>query len=85
MTGCGLRPPLTKNRERLLRGDIAAHFFAALLDQARDYELLSDEPFTVDGTLLEAVASLKSFKPKDEINEPRRADVIVMNFCRWMK
>jgi len=55
------------------------------LDQARDYELLSDEPFTVDGTLLEAVASLKSFKPKDEINEPRRADVIVMNFCRWMK
>jgi transposase len=60
----------TKNRERLLRGDIAARFFAAVLDQARDYELLSDEHFTVDGTLLEAAASLKSFKAKDETNEP---------------
>ena len=46
MTGCELRPPL--------RGDIAARFFAAVFDQARDYELLSDEHFTVDGTLLEA-------------------------------
>ena len=50
--------------------DKRSHFFAAVLDQARDYELLSDEHFTVDGTLLEAAASLKSFKPKDETNEP---------------
>jgi transposase len=60
----------TKNRERLLRGDIAARFFAAVLDQARNYELLSDEHFTVDGTLLEAAASLKSFKTRDEKKEP---------------
>src|SRR5256885_5956265 len=44
----------TKNRERLLRGDIAEQFFAGVLDQARGHELLSDEHFTVDGTLLEA-------------------------------
>jgi transposase len=60
----------TKNRERLLRGDIAEAFFAAVLDQARGYELLSDEHFTVDGTLLEAAASLKSFKTKDQQDEP---------------
>src|SRR5216110_3794881 len=56
----------TKNRERLLRGDIAEQFFAGVLDQARGHELLSDEHFTVDGTLLEAAPSLKSFKSKDE-------------------
>lgn len=60
----------TKNRERLLRGDIAEKFFAGVLDQARGYELLSDEHFTVDGTLLEAAASLKSFKAKDKQDEP---------------
>ena len=60
----------TKNRERLLRGDIAEQFFAGVLDQARGHELLSDEHFTVDGTLLEAAASLKSFKSKDEQDEP---------------
>src|SRR5467141_4129823 len=60
----------TKNRERLLRGDIAEEFFAGVLDQARGYELLSDEHFTVDGTLLEAAASLKSFKTKDQQDEP---------------
>ena len=60
----------TKNRDRLLRGDIAAEFFAAVLDQARGYELLSDEHFTVDGTLLEAAASLKSFKLKEQQDEP---------------
>src|SRR5688572_20460692 len=60
----------TKNRARLLRGDIAEQFFAGVLDQAREHELLSDEHFTVDGTLLEAAASLKSFKSKDETNEP---------------
>jgi len=60
----------TKNRERLLRGDIAEQFFAGVLEQARGHELLSDEHFTVDGTLLEAAASLKSFKAKDETDEP---------------
>jgi transposase len=55
----------TKNRERLLDGDIAEAFFQAVLQQARERNLLSDEHFTVDGTLLEAWASLKSFQPKD--------------------
>ena len=60
----------TKNRERLLNGEIAELFFAGVLDQARGNELLSDEHFTVDGTLLEAAASLKSFKSKDNRGEP---------------
>src|SRR6188768_1569880 len=55
----------TKNRERLLAGDIAEAFFARVLAQARERGLLSDEHFTVDGTLIEAWASLKSFKRKD--------------------
>ncbi len=54
-----------KNRERLLDGDIAEAFFQAVLKQARHRNLLSDEHFTVDGTLLEAWASLKSFQRKD--------------------
>ena len=54
----------TKNRERLLEGDIAQGFFTAVLAQARQAGLLSDEHFTVDGTLIEAWASVKSFKPK---------------------
>src|SRR6187401_1158574 len=56
----------SKNRDRLLEGDIAAAFFDAVVDQARQGGLLSDEHFTVDGTLLEAWASLKSFRPKDD-------------------
>ena len=55
----------TKNRERLVDGDIAEAFFRAELKQARQRNLLSDEHFTVDGTLLEAGASLKSFQRKD--------------------
>src|SRR5713226_4272737 len=55
----------TKNRERLLDGDIAEAFFQAVLQQARERDLLSDDHFTVDGTLLEAWASLKSFQRKD--------------------
>lgn len=54
----------TKNRERLLSGDIAAAFFAAVQAHARDAGLLSDEHFTVDGTLLQAWASQKSFQPR---------------------
>ncbi len=53
----------TKNRERLLRGDIARAFFERVLAQAQARQLLSTEPFTVDGTLIEAWASLTSFKP----------------------
>src|SRR6202051_1771304 len=58
----------TKNRERLLDGDIAEAFFQAVLQQARERNLLSDEHFTVDGTLLEACASVKSYQRKDARN-----------------
>jgi transposase len=56
----------TKNRDRLLAGDVAHAFFAAVVGAARRRGLLSDEHFTVDGTLLEAWASQKSFRPKDD-------------------
>lgn len=59
----------TKNRERLLAGDIADAFFAAVLKQARQRDLLSDEHFTVGGTLLEAWAGQKSFRRRD-VNQP---------------
>jgi transposase len=55
----------TKNRDRLLEGDIARAFFERVLEHARNEKLLSDEHFTVDGTLVEAWAGHKSFKPKD--------------------
>jgi transposase len=55
----------TKNRERLLDGDIAGAFFRAVLQQAGERNLISGEHFTVDGTLLEAWASVKSFQRKD--------------------
>ena len=54
----------TKNRQRLLDGDIARAFFERVVAHARERGLLSDEHFTVDGTLIEAWASLKSFKSK---------------------
>ena len=60
----------TKNRDRLLAGEIAAKFMAAVLGQPRITKLLSDEHFSVDGTLIEAWASLKSFRPKDGSGEP---------------
>src|SRR5256886_3102243 len=56
----------TKNRDRLLDGDIAAAFFEAILLHADRERLLSDDHFTVDGTLLEAWASHKSFQPRDQ-------------------
>jgi transposase len=56
----------TKNRDRLLKGEVAEAFFAAVLAQARQRSLLSDEHFTVDGTLIEAWAGQKSFKRKDQ-------------------
>jgi transposase len=60
----------TKNRERLLRGDVARAFLAAILVDPKVKPLLSDEHFSVDGTLIEAWASMKSFKPKDGSGEP---------------
>jgi transposase len=56
----------TKNRDRLLDGNIAAAFFDAVLIHADTERLLSDEHFTVDGTMLEAWASQKSFRPRDQ-------------------
>ncbi len=64
----------TKNRDRLLEGDIAHEFFAAITEQARTRGLLSDEHFTVDGTLLEAWASQKSFQRKDHPTPPSDDD-----------
>jgi len=65
----------SKNRDRLLEGDIAAKFIAAkfmaaVLGQPRVKQLLSTEHFSVDGTLIEAWASMKSVKPKDGSDEP---------------
>jgi len=56
----------TKNRQRLLDGDIAQAFFERVLAQAQTRQLLSAEHFTVDATLLEAWAGFKSFRPKEE-------------------
>jgi transposase len=56
----------TKNRHRLLKHDVAQQFFDEVVCQAAGLGLLSDEHFTVDGTLIEAAASLKSFRPKDK-------------------
>jgi len=55
----------TKDRDRLLRGDVAAAFFARVLELARGADFLSDEHFTVDGTMIDAWTSQKSFVPKD--------------------
>jgi transposase len=55
----------SRNRERLLEHDVAGQFFAAVVGQARAAHLMSHDHFTVDGTLIEAWASLKSFKRKD--------------------
>ena len=63
----------TKNRERLLKADVATQFFQLVVEQARNLDLMSDEHFTVDGTLLEACASLKSFRKKGE-GEPSPPD-----------
>lgn len=60
----------TKNRDRLLDGDIAGAFLTAILRDPEVMPLLSNEHFSVDGTLIEAWASMKSFKPKDGSGEP---------------
>jgi len=60
----------SKNRDRVLGGDVAEVFFQEVLAEARRRGLLSDEHFSVDGTLIEAWASHKSFKPKAEPKGP---------------
>src|SRR5271156_4318892 len=63
----------TKNRERLLSADIACAFLRAILADPRITPLLSEEHFSVDGTLIEAWASMKSFRPKDGSGAPPAA------------
>jgi len=61
-----------KNRRRLLDHDVSRAFFEAVLRQARQQHLLSNDHFTVDGTLLESWASLKSFQPKPNLGGQRK-------------
>ena len=61
----------TKNRDRLIEHEVARRFFEGVIDQARREGLISKEHFTVDGTLIEAWASMKSVRPKDENPEDR--------------
>jgi len=74
--GLGIEDPVwdassfTKNRDRLLDGEVASKFLIAVLSQDKIKRLLSSEHFSVDGTLLEAWASPKSFRPKDGSGEP---------------
>lgn len=77
--GLGIDDPVwdattfTKNRDRLLEGDVAVKFLAGVLAQPQVKALLSGEHFSVDGTLLEAWASTKSFRPKDGSGPPADA------------
>lgn len=64
----------TKNRDRLLAHEVAKGFLAAVVEQARGEGLLSDEHFSVDGTLIEAWASMKRFQAKDEAQRKPPAD-----------
>lgn len=66
----------SKNRDRLLEADIAARFLSAVLDRPEVKTLLSNEHFSVDGTLVEAWASMKSFRPKNEVDEGRPEIVV---------
>jgi transposase len=74
--GLGIDDPVwdhstfSKNRDRLLEGDVAAEFLAALLDRPQVRRLLSSEHLSADGTLIQAWASMKSFRPKDGGGEP---------------
>src|SRR5579863_7272270 len=61
----------SRNRARLLEHDVAGEFFRPVVAEARELKLTSDEHFTVDGTLIEAWASLKSFRPKGEQRSDR--------------
>jgi transposase len=74
--GLGIDDPVwhptafTTNRDRLLEGEVAARFLTAVLEHAQVRQLLSREHFSVDGTLVEAWASMKSFRPKDGADQP---------------
>ncbi|RIK55931.1 MAG: IS5 family transposase [Nitrospira sp.] len=78
--GLGMDDPVwdvtvfTKNRDRLLAGDVAQAFFDEILEQAREKRLLSTDHFTVDGTLVEAWASHKSFVAKERTKRDRGDD-----------
>jgi IS5 family transposase len=61
----------SKNRQRLMEHEVAQEFFRLVVSQARDARLMSADHFTVDGTLIEAWASVKSFRPKDEAKRLR--------------
>lgn len=63
-----------KNKERLLKADVARLFFEGVVRQAREAHLISSEHFTVDGTLIEAWASLKSFRPRGEKGRKKPPD-----------
>jgi transposase len=64
----------SKNRDRLLEHDVGRQFLSLVVAQAKDAGLMSSEHFSVDGTLIEAWASLKSFRPKDETDDPPGGD-----------
>lgn len=74
--GLGLDEPVwdhssfSKNQDRLIETDIATQFLTAILEQAKSKKLLSKDHFSVDGTLIQAWASIKSFKPRDDDQEP---------------
>jgi transposase len=74
--GLGIDDPVwdhstfSKNRDRLLAGDVAAEFLATLLERPKVRRLLSSEHFSVDGTLIQAWASIKSFQPQDDVSGP---------------
>ena len=78
--GLGIDEPVwdhstfSKNRDRLLDGDIAARFLSAILAQSRVRRLLSSDRFSVDGTLVQAWASMKSFRPRDDPDRPDNGD-----------
>lgn len=78
--GLGIDDPVwvatvfTKNRDRLLQGEVAQEFFAAVLAQGGEHGLLSSEHFSVDGTLIEAWASQKSFRRKDHPDDDSNDD-----------
>ena len=67
---CGTPRCSRDNRDRLLEADVAHEFLTALLALPQVKKLLSSEHFSVDGTLIEAWASMKSFRPKDGSGEP---------------
>jgi hypothetical protein len=69
----GVHSTFSKNRERLLEGDLAAKLLSAVMAQPRVKRLLSTDHFSVDGALVEAWASMKSFRPKDGSSDPPTA------------